>query len=372
MLGGIIEASGRCGNSEYKEYLYRKYPGLREAQEKKRKEDFEIDSFDEKRSSTIWTIPIIVHVIYNLPIQNISDEVIIGQIAIMNKDFRSINFDKDMILPVFMNRSADSEIQFVLTDKDPNNMPFVGITRTYTSVQVFPAPGDDNFQDACKYASEGGVDAWNSSAFMNLWVCNLGEGILGYTEAMPGYDDDGVVITSKYFGVNPQYNQVPYNYGRTVTHEMGHWLNLDHPWGVEDSNPDCLYDDYVMDTPKTNGSSFDCDLTRFSCDNLNMVQNFMDYSDDDCLQLFTHGQVTRMRRELPDGNQHTRQMAFIDNGYVPGITDQPVTTSVLTTQSMTTQPPMTTQLATGSKENSSQLTYTFGIAMIIIALIFSL
>ena len=153
-----------------------------------------------------------------------------------------------------------------------------------------------------KKASQGGVNPWNTSEYLNMWVCNIGGGILGYAQ-FPGGEaaTDGVVMGHQYFGSSDKgtdfYLSAPFDKGRTTTHEVGHFLNLRHIWG----DGGCGVDDFVEDTPESDGSNFGCATTHESCGSLDMVQNFMDYSDDACMNLFTIGQKNRMRAVLEEG-----------------------------------------------------------------------
>jgi len=331
------EVFGRFGAGEkYKEYLYKKYPGLRESDQRRDELNEQLaSSFQKRDTQTVWTIPVVVHIIYNDSAQNIPDSVIFNQIATMNKDYRKLNSDLNKVIHQFGSFPTDTGIQFILATTDPNGNPTNGITRTSTPIAQFPGLDDDDFQDACKYTELGGIDGWNSSNYMNIWVCYMIGDVLGYTTTSPP-DEDGVLIVSPYFGTNPAWDQAPYNLGRTLTHEMGHWFSLIHPWGTGADNQNCQADDSVADTPKENGPSYYCLLNKTTCNDLNMVQNYMDYSDDDCMQIFTPDQTARMRRELPDGSVKSRKMAFNYTGFVLGISSTTSTTDGTTSSSTLT------------------------------------
>ena len=151
--------------------------------------------------------------------------------------------------------------------------------------------------DPVKHTSAGGINAWPNNDYLNIWVCDLSGGVLGY--AIPPSNSigstDGVVVGYKYFGNS---NYAPYNKGRTATHEVGHWLNLDHIWGAGAGN---CGNDHVVDTPKQETENYSCPafpLHPNACvtNNANgdMFMNYMDYTNDACMNLFTNGQKDRM------------------------------------------------------------------------------
>ncbi len=236
----------------------------------------------EYKSSNIITIPVVVHVIYQNNAQNISDAQIASQMQVLNDDFRRQNSDANNQ----WSQAADIEIEFCLASVDPNGNPTTGVTRKSSTRSEWGT------NDAMKFASNGGVNAWNTGDYLNMWICNIGGGILGYAQ-FPGSGSaatDGVVMSPQYFGTVGSA-QAPFDGGRTTTHEVGHWLNLRHIWG--DGN--CNADDFVSDTPTSDNPNYGCASSHSSCNSLDMVQNYMDYSDDACMNLFTQGQKDRMR-----------------------------------------------------------------------------
>jgi hypothetical protein len=240
-------------------------------------------------STADLTIPVVVHVVYNTPGQNISDAQIASQIAVMNEDYRKLNSDISLVPSVFGGVAADFKIEFCLADRDPSGAVTTGITRTQTSVTEF---GVDNLM---KSAATGGHDPWNPQKYLNLWVCNLGGGVLGYAQfpadLSTSPQTDGVVIGYTYFGTTGTAT-APFNKGRTATHEVGHWLNLRHIWGDDNCG-----DDFVSDTPTQEASNAQCpSFPHITCSNGpngDMFMNYMDYVDDACMQMFTEGQKTR-------------------------------------------------------------------------------
>jgi len=198
----------------------------------------------------------------------------------MLKDFRRMNADANDQWA----QAADTNIEFCLATVDPNGNPTNGINRVSTTKKSFRT------NDDVKKSNKGGVDPWDTGSYLNMWVCNLSNNILGYAQFPGGNPStDGVVMLYNAFGRVGTLNAT-YNLGRTATHEVGHWLNLRHIWG----DGACSVDDYVSDTPVSDGANYGCATGHVSCGTVDMVQNYMDYSDDACMNLFTAGQSTRM------------------------------------------------------------------------------
>jgi len=222
------------------------------------------------------TIPVYVHVLYNGSQENISDSQINSQMAVLNNDFRRTNSDANQVPSEFASLVADSEIEFTLA----------GVTRKATSKTSWGT------NDSMKSSSNGGVDAITPATHLNIWVCNIGGGILGYAQ-FPGGNasTDGVVVGHNYFGTQG-YVSAPFDEGRTATHEVGHYLNLRHIWG----DGRCRQDDYVSDTPSSDGPNYGCpSYPTVNCKSNDMTMNYMDYTNDACMYMFSEGQKTRMR-----------------------------------------------------------------------------
>ena len=235
----------------------------------------------------VVAIPVVVHVLYNTTSENISDAQILSQITVLNDDFRRTNSDADET----WSQAADSEIEFCMASSDPEGNATNGIVRTATSVSAFGT------NDAMKSSSSGGADAWPAGDYLNVWVCDISGGILGYAQFPGGAaSTDGIVIDYQYFGTIGTAS-APFDLGRTATHEVGHWLNLRHIWG--DGN--CNADDFVTDTPSSDGANYGCATGHVSCQTTDMVENYMDYSDDACMNLYTAGQKNRMRALFESG-----------------------------------------------------------------------
>ncbi len=241
----------------------------------------------QRAVSGVITIPTVVHVIYSNSNENISNAQIQSQIDVLNEDFRRLNSDANNN----WSQAADTQIEFCLASVDPNGNSTTGITRKSSSTTSWGT------NDAMKYSSNGGVNAWPSGDYLNMWVCNIGGGILGYAQFPGGAAaTDGVVMSPQYFGTTG-YVSAPFDGGRTATHEVGHWLNLRHIWG----DGGCNVDDYVSDTPTSDAANYGCASGHSSCNSTDMVQNYMDYSDDACMNLYTQGQKTRMRALFDTG-----------------------------------------------------------------------
>jgi PKD repeat protein len=261
-----------------------------------------------KKQNGIITIPVVVHVLYNTSDENISYSQIQSQLDVLNQDFRKSNSDAVNVPSAFSSYAADAQIEFCLASSDENGNATSGITRTSTSTTSF------TYNDYMKYTSTGGIDAWPTDKYLNIWVCDLGTSLLGYAQ-FPGtgnYETDGVVINYIAFGTTGTV-VAPYHLGRTTTHEVGHWLNLRHIWG--DDSGACTGSDYVTDTPEQANYSYGCNTFPYTdaCSTTSpgiMFMNYMDYSDDDCVNMFSSGQASRMLATL----KTTRAALLTSNG----------------------------------------------------------
>jgi len=238
-------------------------------------------------------IPVVVHVLYRRDVENISKRQINTQIAVLNRDFRARNPDRSDVPDPWKSLVTDAKVEFQLATKGPRGRPSDGITRTKTDRESFGA------DDSMKKKSEGGVAAWPADRYLNIWVCNLGDGLLGYAQ-FPGGParTDGVVILHSAFGTTGTV-QKPFDLGRTTTHEVGHWLNLRHIWG---DTMGCTGGDRVADTPNAAGPNYGKpNFPHITCNNGpngDMFVNYMDYVDDASMFMFSAGQVGRMNATL--------------------------------------------------------------------------
>jgi len=242
-------------------------------------------------------IPVVVHVLHNgtaVGVQaNISDAQILSQIRVLNEDFRRKNADAIRTPAEFLPVAADANIEFVLAKQDPNGLPTTGIVRKQGPKTIY-APEDATLI--------GQTSQWNPEEYLNMWVVPLVSPFLGYatfpTSNLPGLNfsptaaiRDGITVDYLFFGTGP--GTAANTTGRTATHEVGHYLGLRHIWGDEAG---CELDDFVQDTPSQdnpNNTICNDNPSRFSCGNSNMIQNYMDYTPDPCMNLFTKGQVDR-------------------------------------------------------------------------------
>lgn len=290
-----VFAQERCATNEY--FVAEKTAGITSSLKRAEAESFILKQSVSGQSRTSGNpttikIPVVVHIIYKDASQAVTDAQVKSQIDILNKDFRRKNDDAVNTPQRFKSIAADAQIEFYLATADPKGRATTGIIRKQTTIANFIA------NDRIKFSSQGGDDAWDSKSYLNIWVGNLVAGA-GYSSA-PGSDEtkDGVVISGAAFG--PNNNAGDFNRGRTATHEIGHWLGLKHIWG--DAN---CGDDSVYDTPQQGGYTQGCPSTfRSTCDNGSMgdmYMNFMDYTADACMNLFTEGQKKRMHSVFADG-----------------------------------------------------------------------
>ncbi|WP_196884950.1 zinc metalloprotease [Aureivirga sp. CE67] len=236
---------------------------------------------ESERNSLIY-VPVVVHVVYSNYTQNISYDQIQSQINVLNRDFNLLN-DVSSIPSEFRDDAAAFNMYFYLEQiiRVPSNRASWGDSSDI------------------KHSNRGGSDAWDTSRYLNIWVGNIGGGILGYAQFPGGNPDtDGVVVSPQFFGTTG-YVQAPFNLGRTTTHEVGHWLNLRHIWG---DSRNCSIDDFVYDTPSQNTPNYGCpNYPTYHCNTSDMFMNFMDYTDDYCMSMFTKGQKQRSRALFANG-----------------------------------------------------------------------
>ena len=237
-------------------------------------------------SDYIVRIPVVIHVIYNDASQNISEAQIKSQIDALNRDFRRLNADSVNTPSSFKSLAADVQIEFTLATVDAKGKATSGIVRKATSVKYW------QMDDKIKYTAEGGSDAWDSRYYLNIWVGNT-RSLLGYSSVIgTPVAKDGIVINTSAFGTGMSG---PFDKGRTAVHEVGHWLGLKHIWG------DALCgDDGIDDTPRQSGYTTSCPsgVKTSSCSSTaagDMYMNYMDFTNDACLNLFTIGQKEHMR-----------------------------------------------------------------------------
>ena len=250
----------------------------------------------------IVKIPVVFHVLYNnsySDITNISVEQILDQLNILNRDFRKQNSDWTNTPAAFQPFVADIEVEFCLASVDPDGNEATGITRTQTDSTAFLLP------TSCKKTATGGKSGWNSAKYLNVWIVpKILPDLLGYATFPENQSGiyDGVVIGHNYIG-SIGTAATPgnvFNLGRTATHEIGHWLGLKHIWGDEAA---CDNDDGIGDTPPQADRNYGCPAYPLldACQTTGngvMYMNYMDYTDDRCMYMFTAGQKIFMRAAM--------------------------------------------------------------------------
>ncbi|MFV8343853.1 zinc metalloprotease [Flavobacterium sp. XS2P39] len=222
-------------------------------------------------------IPVVVNVLYKTTAENISEAQIQTQINVLNHDFNATNSDFNTIPALFSGVAANVGITFVLED----------IIKKKSSKSSWGT------RDAMKKTKQGGISPTSPETMLNIWVCTIGGGILGYAQFPGGpIATDGIVVDSKYFGLSGS-GAYPYNLGRTATHEVGHWMNLRHIWGDTTCGSDL-----VSDTPTHNTANFGVPVyphySTCSGTPVEMTMNYMDYTDDRGMYMFTNGQKSRI------------------------------------------------------------------------------
>ncbi|ALR31441.1 hypothetical protein ATE47_13345 [Chryseobacterium sp. IHB B 17019] len=296
----------RCSSTEYEEFLRSAFPGRMSVDQFEAwlKPLVEKAKTNKSQNGNIITIPVVVHVIHGGQAYgtapNIVDEQVMSQITVMNNDFRKLagtpGFNSSAV-------GADTQIQFALAKVDPNGNPTNGIDRVKMCQSTFNRDAIEAFVKP--------ETIWDPTQYMNMWSLSFAApdtGILGYAQfpdgsGLQGLDPvggpnftDGVVATYKTFGSSDYGTgfllSAPYDKGRTMTHEVGHFLGLRHIWG-----DGACASDYCADTPTAHTKNFGCPAATPSCDNpavFEMVQNYMDYTDDTCMNIFTVDQTARL------------------------------------------------------------------------------
>ena len=279
----------RCASYEVLEAQLAADPSLRQRMN-------EIENFIQQYTNSpaahllpdgVIEIPVVFNVLYKTNAENVSEDQLNSQIAVLNEDFAATNLDYGGAPAEFAPaRAGDTKIIFV---RDAVTM------RKKTNKKQW------NTNNAMKFNSQGGIDATSSTTKLNIWVCNMGGGILGYAQ-FPGGNSvtDGIVLDDQATGRVGTASS-PYGLGRTATHEIGHWLNLRHIWGDATCG-----NDQVNDTPIATSSNFGCptypkNSTCGGTTHAMMTMNYMDYTYDACMFMFTIGQKDRMRATFGTG-----------------------------------------------------------------------
>ncbi|MCK5822393.1 MAG: zinc metalloprotease, partial [Bacteroidales bacterium] len=269
-----------CGTVNFDQEAVKNDPSILTRRAKLEKFTQEYSLRKNLTEEDVLIIPVVFHVVHDYGEENITKEKIQSAIDVLNNDYRKLNTDVSQTIHEFKDIVADIRVEFRLAKIDPEGNCTDGITRTQ-SLETYDA---DN---GVKYA----VPGWDNTKYLNIWsVKSIESGAAAWSH-YPGVSAalDGVVSIYRYVGS-----------GHTLTHEIGHYLNLMHPWGnsnVPGLESNCDIDDYVDDTPLTIGvTNSSCNVNQISCGSLDNVQNYMDYSS--CDVMFTEGQKTRMRAAL--------------------------------------------------------------------------
>lgn len=305
-LGAQDFITNKCWTVEYEQYLEDNYPNERST--KPEFEDWisqEVNDIDESaQRATLWTVPIVFHLLHNgNPVGNggnLSAAIVQAQIDQLNLDFANLSGATDPA-------AGDSQIQFCAATLDPsgNCMPEPGINRiTNSTAGLNGWPHSTTYiENTIKAATQ-----WLPSQYVNVWVTNIastgGGQILGYAQfpnqsGLAGLganngagNTDGVVVD--YRSVGSLANTGPWGNtngaGRTLTHELGHFFGLRHIWG----DGGCGIDDFCADTPTSDAANGGCNTNHVSCGTTDMVRNYMDYTNDNCMNIYTQDQADRM------------------------------------------------------------------------------
>ncbi|UZT98793.1 M43 family zinc metalloprotease [Chryseobacterium fluminis] len=317
----------RCATNEHEEALRAKFPGrlTTEQFESWLAPLIEKSKLNKSQNGNIITIPVVVHVIHsgqNIGVApNIPDAQVISQITVMNNDFRKLantpGFNSNLV-------GADTEIQFALAKVDPDGNPTNGIDRKNLCQDYWSLEHIDSIVKP--------QTIWDPTRYMNMWSIDFARsGLLGYAQfpdsGLPGLaatgglaDTDGVVAVYSTFG-SMDYNdgtflmQPGYDRGRTMTHEVGHFIGLKHIWGE-----DACGTDYCADTPTAHSANYICNTAKPSCDDpavYEMVQNYMDYTHDTCMNIYTNDQKTRMRAVMDNSPRRMELKTSLADQAIP-------------------------------------------------------
>mgnify|MGYP003738158885 CR=1 FL=1 len=249
---------------------------------------------DNRLSQTVITIPCVIFNVYHNNFDSLSQAQLESQIDVLNSDFNATNTDRLSSSHPYFNKIGNAQIVFCIAETDPNGNPTSGIIRKKTT---------NNFTNASdiKYTNKNGIDGWPADEYLNIWVSDIAQsqflGQADFPGDFPqGSTHDGLIVQYNAYG-NIGTLTAYYDKGRTATHEIGHWLNLKHIWG--DAN---CGDDLIDDTPKQQTANYDCPtfphVTCSNGPNGDLFMNYMDYTDDACMSMFTKGQVQRMLATL--------------------------------------------------------------------------
>ncbi len=322
-----VFAQQRCHTTEYMEELYQVNPSMQYRQQQYQLQQEKAKSklaSSQATFKTAITVPVVVHVVYQNQAENISDAEVLSAIAALNADFSATNTDIGNVPSAFQNAVGNPNIQFCMAQVDPAGNATNGINRVQTTQTTFST------NDVVKKTAQGGVDAWDVTQYFNIWVCDLGTGLLGYGQFPNSSLSNtyGVVCNYKYFGTVDA--QAPFNKGRTLTHEIGHCLNLRHIWGDATCG-----NDFHNDTPEASGPNYGCPSfpKTSQCSNGpngEMFMNYMDYVDDACMVMFSNDQSATMVNVLSTSPWNVLQNSTVCNSSGGGGQTSPSTDAAIT------------------------------------------
>ena len=316
-LTQFLFAQQPCGTHDYESYLNAKFPGFNEAINSSRQESSNAVNRLNKvgKNDTVYRVPIVFHIVWNTQTQNIHDSLVYSQMKALNESYRHNHKDTANIRNAFKPLAGDTKIEFYLADRDPSGNPTNGINRVKTTRTDFNDGMSTQGEDV-KFASSGGVDAWNPEKYLNIWVCKftLNGNVAVAAYAFPpvnaknwnsiyfkSLELQGVVTNYQYVGVkNPNDKSSNSIRERTLVHEVGHYLGLRHVWADKTS---CTgEDDGIKDTPLCRSATTNCSTIKNTCtepnDKPDMTENYMDYTPYPCTVMFTRDQVELMRYNL--------------------------------------------------------------------------
>lgn len=310
-FGVFAQTSEKCGTMHNYSSMCEKDPEYAKKvwQAEQSARNWKAQNAGNAKVNSTLVIPVVFHCVYKSTSDPtyLHDSVFQRQIMVLNETYSKSNPNYVNTRPVFDTMGANTDIQFCFASVDPNGNPTNGINRVQSSTTFSTTVADDGVKDP----TAGGVAPWDSHRYLNIWTCDMSlfgfTFVLGYA-TFPGTDStkDGVVLQYQYVGY--QSGTGVNNLGRTAVHEVGHWLGMRHIWGDgQQSSTPCDSTDYVDDTPNADAASqTTCDTARNSCSNEStfwsqfgidppdMVENYMDYSNDACMTMFTKGQKARM------------------------------------------------------------------------------
>lgn len=275
-----------CGQTQALNDLYAKHPEIKQHADMLKLQAKQQTGHVQKTSTSPYIIPVVFHIMHEYGAENISDAQVIDEVRILNEDFQMRNADTSSIVPSFKNLKADINFEFRLAKLDPNGNCTNGILHVESSTTNI---GDDGV----KY------DQWDPSRYLNIWVVKtIQSGAAGYAYYPSSADGwpqiDGIVILSDYVG---SIGTGTYFRARALTHEVGHYMDLEHVWGSTNNPGVACGDDGVSDTPETKGWST-CNLNGSVCNPplIENVQNYMEYAY--CSRMYTLGQKQRMHNAI--------------------------------------------------------------------------